>query len=185
MSLCAGFAVVAGHTERLKVLKVERRTALVHGTNVVYDASRSVAALCKTAFAERLPSQLLGSQLPPRRRTVELRIGMSAAHLRSMLRLPRATACSFQCRHGQKMISELSAGRGPRSRSQRCVRCGHRDSARAVRGPRCRTWRSRPYRPPDRIVPCLPGDFQSRPPSTFRFHRCGSHTCGDRLPTDG
>lgn len=108
MTLRTGFAVVAGRTERLEVLKVERRTALIHGTNVVHDTCRSVVALCKTAFAERLPSQLLGPQLPPRRRTVELRIGMSAAHLRSMLRLPRATACSFQCRHGQKMISELS-----------------------------------------------------------------------------
>lgn len=108
MTLCAGFAVVTGRTERLEVLKVERRTALVHGTNVVYDASRSVAALCKAALAKRLPAQLLGPQLPPRRRTVELRIGMSAAHLRSMFRLPRATAGSFQCRHGQKMISGLS-----------------------------------------------------------------------------
>lgn len=108
MSLCAGFAVVAGRTERLEVLKVERRTALVHGTNVVHDASRSVAALCKAALAERLSAQLLDPQLPPRRRTVELRIGMSAAHLRSMLRLPRATTGSFQCWHDQKMISGLS-----------------------------------------------------------------------------
>lgn len=67
MTLRAGFAVVAGRTERLEVLKVERRTALVHGTNVVHDASRSVAALCKAALAERLPPQLLGPQLPPRR----------------------------------------------------------------------------------------------------------------------
>lgn len=67
MTLCAGFAVVAGRTERLEVLKVERRTALVHGTNVVHDAGRSVAALCKAALAERLPPQLLGPQLPPRR----------------------------------------------------------------------------------------------------------------------
>lgn len=67
MTLCAGFAVVAGCTERLEVLKVERRTALVHGTNVVHDAGRSVAALCKAALAERLPPQLLGPQLPPRR----------------------------------------------------------------------------------------------------------------------
>lgn len=51
MTLCAGFAVVAGRTERLEVLKVERRTALVHGTDVVHDIGRSVAALCKTAFA--------------------------------------------------------------------------------------------------------------------------------------
>lgn len=108
MALCAGFAVVASCTERLEVLKVERRTALVHGTNVVHDVSRSVAALCKAALAERLSAQLLGPQLPPRRRTVELRIGMPAAHLRSMFRLPRATACPFQCRHGQKMISGLS-----------------------------------------------------------------------------
>lgn len=67
MTLCAGFAVVAGRTERLEVLKVERRTALVHGTNVVHDIGRSVAALCKAALAERLPPQLLGPQLPPRR----------------------------------------------------------------------------------------------------------------------
>ena len=108
MTLCAGFAVVAGRTERLEVLKVERRTALIHGTNVVHDTCRSVATLHKAALAERLSAQLLGPQLSPRRRTVELRIGMPAAHLRSMFRLPRATACSFQCRHGQKMISGLS-----------------------------------------------------------------------------
>lgn len=108
MTLCAGFAVVAGRTERLEVLKVERRTAQVHGTDVIHDIGWSVAALRKAALAERLSAQLLGPQLPPRRRTVKLRIGMSAAHLRSMFRLPRATACSFQCRHGQKMISGLS-----------------------------------------------------------------------------
>lgn len=108
MTLCAGFAVVADCTERLEVLKVERRTAQVHGTDVVHDTGRSVAALRKAALAERLPAQLLGPQLPPRRRMVELRIGMPAAHLRSMFRLPRATACPFQCRHGQKMISGLS-----------------------------------------------------------------------------
>lgn len=51
MTLCAGFAVVAGRTERLEVLKVERRTALVHGTDVAHDIGRSVAALCKAAFA--------------------------------------------------------------------------------------------------------------------------------------
>lgn len=67
MTLCAGFAVVAGRTERLEVLKVERRTALIHGTNVVHDTCRSVVALRKAALAERLSPQLLGPQLPPRR----------------------------------------------------------------------------------------------------------------------
>lgn len=51
MTLRTGLAVVAGRTERLKVLDVERFTAMVHGTYVVHDTGRSVATLCKAAFA--------------------------------------------------------------------------------------------------------------------------------------
>lgn len=51
MTLCAGFAVVAGRTERLKVLDIEWRTALVYGTDMVHDTGRSVATLRKAAFA--------------------------------------------------------------------------------------------------------------------------------------
>ena len=51
MTLCAGFAVVADCTERLKVFDIEWRTAPVHGTNVVHDTGRSVATLRKAAFA--------------------------------------------------------------------------------------------------------------------------------------
>lgn len=51
MALRAGLAVVAGRTERLKVLDIERCTALVYGTDMVHDTGRSVATLRKAAFA--------------------------------------------------------------------------------------------------------------------------------------
>ena len=51
MTLRTGLAVVAGRTERLKVFDIERRTAPVHGTNVVHDTGRSVTTLRKAAFA--------------------------------------------------------------------------------------------------------------------------------------
>lgn len=51
MTLRTGLAVVAGRTERLKVLDIERCTALVHGTYMVHNTGRSVTAMCKAAFA--------------------------------------------------------------------------------------------------------------------------------------
>ena len=51
MTLRTGLAVVAGRTERLKVLDIERRTAPVHGTYMVHNTGRSVTVMCKAAFA--------------------------------------------------------------------------------------------------------------------------------------
>ena len=57
---------------------------------------------------KRILRQLHGTDFTPRRRLVELRVGMNPSCMGFVFRLPRAAAGFFQARHRQKMMSGFS-----------------------------------------------------------------------------
>ena len=96
---------MAGVTEGLQVLQVERRPAPIDRDDVVDHLRRSMPIAFQALLAQRLLLQLDKAQFPPCGGSVELRVGVAASRLRLMLRQPRTADGTFEVRHRQKMIS--------------------------------------------------------------------------------
>lgn len=107
-SLPSTLAVVAGVAEGLQVSELQRRTAPVDRNDVINHLRRRVPGVFQALLAQGLLLQLDYAKFPPRRRLVELRVGMNPSCMRRMFRLPRPADGFLERRHDQKTISGFS-----------------------------------------------------------------------------
>lgn len=91
---------MASVAQGLKVIQIERSTALVDGDDVVHHVSRAQHTMFLALLAERILLKLECSQAPPPPALVEVGIVMSESGERFLLREPRALCVFLYHWHG-------------------------------------------------------------------------------------
>jgi hypothetical protein len=91
---------MASVAQGLKVIQIERSTALVDGDDVVHHVSRAQHTMFLALLAERILLKLECSQAPPSPALVEVGIVMSESRERFFLRKPRALCVFLYHWHG-------------------------------------------------------------------------------------
>ena len=107
-SLPGALAVVTRVAEGLQIRKVEGCAAPIDRDDMIDHLRWGMATVFYALLAQGLLRELHGPQLAPRGRLVELRVGMNASFVRTMLRQPRAADGFLKRRHIQKMMSGFS-----------------------------------------------------------------------------